>query len=142
MCSRLDRTAWRADSAAGDHLAAITARSQCAVLTMERYQDSEVFPHNEVLAFGCCSCSLWTSYTWDLGDGLRHVDHPARIAGSLPLDANGLHHLAPLLGFIGDELSEVGRRARKARTAQLSKPCLNLGIGKPRIDLFVERFDD
>src|SRR5262249_34850421 len=106
MCSRSDRTAWRADGAAGDHLAAITeaitARSHC----------------------------------------LRYVEHPARIAGSLPLDANGLHHLAPLLGFIGDELTEVDRRARKGRSAQIGKPRLDLGIGKARIYLFVERFVD
>jgi hypothetical protein len=57
------------------------------------------------------------------------VDHPARIARSLPLDANELHHLAPLLGFIGDEFTEVVRRPRKGLTAQLSKPRLNLGIG-------------
>src|SRR6516164_4200049 len=68
--------------------------------------------------------------------------HPARIAGSLPLYANEFHYLAPLLGFIGDELAEVGRRARKRRSAQLGKPRLNLGIGKARIDLFVERSDD
>src|SRR5262249_45614700 len=74
------------------------------------------------------------------GTGL--ADHPARNAGSLPFYSNELHQLAPLLGFICDELAEVSSRARKGRTAQLGKPRLNLGIGKARIDLFVERFDD
>jgi len=29
--------------------------------------------------------------------------------GSLRLDAGGLDYLGPLLGFVGDELAEVGR---------------------------------
>ena len=33
--------------------------------------------------------------------------------GSLRLDACELDHLGPLLGFVGDELAEVGRRERK-----------------------------
>src|SRR5262245_1762428 len=110
---------------------------------MECYRESEVIPHNEVLAFGCCSCSSLESYTLGFGTlfcGTWTIR--PRIAGSSPLDANGLHHLAPLLGFIGDELTEVDRRARKGRSAQLGKPRLDLGIGKARIDLFVERFDD
>ena len=32
-----------------------------------------------------------------------------------------LDHLAPLLGFVGDELAEVGRREREHRDAEFSK---------------------
>jgi len=33
----------------------------------------------------------------------------AETTGSICLDAGELHHLAPLLGFVGDELAELGR---------------------------------
>jgi hypothetical protein len=37
--------------------------------------------------------------------------------GSVRLDAHELDHPAPLVGFVGDQLSKVGGRARKHRTA-------------------------
>ncbi len=61
---------------------------------------------------------------------------------SLRLDMGRADHLGPLLGFIGDELAEVGGRARKGRTAKLGKPGLQLGIGKPCIDLAIDLVDD
>src|SRR5947209_20618502 len=64
------------------------------------------------------------------------------IAGSIRFDARELDHLAPLLGFLSDELAEVGRRARKCGGAPLGKPRLHLGIGKGRVDLRVELVDD
>jgi hypothetical protein len=33
----------------------------------------------------------------------------AESGGSICLDANELHHLGPLFGFVGDELAKVGR---------------------------------
>src|SRR5262249_5333767 len=57
---------------------------------------------------------------------------------SVRLDAGELNHLAPLLRFVGYELSKVGRRAWKRGGAQVGKPRLHLGIGEGRIDLFVE----
>src|SRR5215469_18113899 len=39
-------------------------------------------------------------------------------APSLRLDVGRPDHLAPLLGFVGHELAEVGGRARKHRPAQ------------------------
>src|SRR5262249_31309226 len=57
---------------------------------------------------------------------------------SVRLDAGELDHLAPLLRFVGYELSKVGRRAWKRGGAQVGKPHLHLGIGKARIDLVVE----
>jgi len=38
---------------------------------------------------------------------------------SIRFDAHELHHLAPFLDFIGDELSEVGGGTRKYRGAQI-----------------------
>src|SRR5271168_4911148 len=61
---------------------------------------------------------------------------------SLRLDARELDHLAPLLGLIGNELAEIGWRARKRRATQVGKPCLHLGIGKDRIDLRIQFADD
>ena len=43
-------------------------------------------------------------------------DHSGLMAGELD-------HLAPLLGFVGDELAEVGGRARKRRAAEVGEPC-------------------
>ena len=40
---------------------------------------------------------------------------------SLRLDVGRTDHLAPLLGFIGEQLAEVGRRARKHSTPDISK---------------------
>src|SRR4051794_23906836 len=62
--------------------------------------------------------------------------------GSLRLEAGELDPLAPFLGFVCYELSEVGGRARQQRAAQISKPRLDLGIGKPSVDLLVELVDD
>ena len=50
---------------------------------------------------------------------------------SVRLDAGELDHLAPLLRFVGYELSKVGRRAWKRGGAQVGKPRLHLGIGGP-----------
>src|SRR5205807_9570817 len=66
----------------------------------------------------------------------------AEIDGSVRLDTRELHHLAPLLDFIGDELAKIGGRARKHRAAQVGKPCLKLGIGEGGVDLVVELVDD
>src|SRR6516164_9294112 len=61
---------------------------------------------------------------------------------SIRFDAREPHHLAPLFGLFGDELAEVGGRARKCGGAPLGKPRLHLGIGKGRVDLRVELIDD
>src|SRR6516165_12567331 len=69
---------------------------------------------------------------------IRRTKHYGRfdgIAGSIRFDARELHHLTPLLGFFGDELAEVGRRAWKCGGAPLGKPRVQLGIGKGRVDL-------
>ena len=66
----------------------------------------------------------------------------AAAVASVCLDVGRPDHLAPLLGFVGDELSEVGGRARKHRAAQIGEPRLHLGIGEAGIDLLVELLDD
>src|SRR5947207_11974522 len=58
------------------------------------------------------------------------------------LDGRELHHLGPLLGFVGDELAEVAGRAWKYRTAEVGETRRQLGIGKAGIDFFVEPVDD
>ena len=51
------------------------------------------------------------------------------------LDVDCLDHFAPLLGFVGDELAEIGRGQRKHSAAEVGEPRLQLRIGKARIDL-------
>src|SRR5262249_8322047 len=64
------------------------------------------------------------------------------IRGSVRPDAGELDHLGPLFGFVGYELAEIGRRARKYRAAEVGQPRLNLGIGEGCIDPIVELVDD
>src|SRR5262249_14767590 len=58
------------------------------------------------------------------------------------LDIGQTDHLAPFLGFLRDELAEVGGRAAKLYAIQIGKPRFDIGIGKAGIDLRVELFDD
>src|SRR6266699_7311439 len=51
-------------------------------------------------------------------------------------------HFAPLLRFVGNELSEVRRRTHKRCATQVSKPRFRLGVGEYLIDLPVELVDD
>ena len=62
--------------------------------------------------------------------------------GSLRLDVRGPDYLAPLIGFIGDELAEIGGRAGKRRASEISEPSFQFGIGQPSIDLPVQRIDE
>src|SRR5262249_58720171 len=59
-------------------------------------------------------------------------------AASVQLDVRGPDHLAPFLGFVGDQLAKIGRREREHVAAQVGKPRLELGIGKASVDLLVE----
>ena len=65
-----------------------------------------------------------------------------RADGLLGLDVGRPDHLAPLLGFVGDELAKVGGRASDHRAAEVGKPHLQLRIGEPGIDLIIELVDD
>jgi len=59
--------------------------------------------------------------------------------GSLGFEARELHHLAPLLGFLNEELAEVCRRAQKRRTADFSKFQSQAWIDEGGIYLRVDR---
>src|SRR5262249_25605757 len=65
-----------------------------------------------------------------------------RVTASVCFDVRRPDHLAPLLGFSGDEPAEVGNRAWKCGGAPLGKPRVRLGIGKGRVDLRVELVHD
>src|SRR5262245_34495194 len=62
------------------------------------------------LADACRPCSR-NGTLWNLG----------RRIGSLWLDVGRPDHLGPLLSFFGDQLAEIGGRARKHRTAFFSE---------------------
>src|SRR5262245_24436976 len=64
------------------------------------------------------------------------------MAGSLRLDVRELHHLAPFLGFLGDQLAELDRRSWQGRTAEVSEAGLHLRVVESRVDLLVELLDD
>src|SRR5262245_43750782 len=61
---------------------------------------------------------------------------------SVRLDAGELDHLAPLLRFVGNELSKVGVRTCEHRTSQVGEALLHVGIGESGIDLLVELLDN
>jgi hypothetical protein len=49
-------------------------------------------------------------------------------SASFCLDVGRPDDLGPLLGFVGDELAEIGGRAHEHCAAKLGEPRLNLGI--------------
>ena len=55
--------------------------------------------------------------------------------------AEGPDDVAPLLGFVGDQLSKLSRRSRQ-RHAEVSETDLHLGVGEGGVDLLVELLDD
>src|SRR5262249_23485025 len=61
---------------------------------------------------------------------------------SLRLDAGGLDHLAPFLGFLGAELAKIGGRARKHCIADIGKPRLDLGVVEARVNFAVQLIND
>src|SRR5262245_20316114 len=69
------------------------------------------------------------------------MEYP-RLPASVRLDARELDHLAPLLDFFGDQLSELSRRSRQRQAAEVSETGLHLGVGERRVDLLVELLDD
>src|SRR5262249_54525074 len=64
------------------------------------------------------------------------------LGGLLRFDVGGTYHLAPLLGFICDELAEVGRRAGKCAGSEFGNSRLDLKIGKRRLISWVELEQD
>src|SRR5262245_64281756 len=66
----------------------------------------------------------------------------ASASASLRLDVGRHNHLAPFLGFVGDEFAEISRRACKRRAAQIGKPCFEFWICNADIDFLVQSFDE
>ena len=62
--------------------------------------------------------------------------------GSLRLDAGGLDHFGPLLGFGSNVLAKISRWATERCGAEVGKPRLHPGIGQGRVDCPVEGFDN
>src|SRR5262245_15978449 len=63
-------------------------------------------------------------------------------SASFRLDVRRPDHLAPLLGFLGHQLDEIGGRARKHSTPQVSESRLHLRVGESGVDFRVEPIDD
>src|SRR5215831_13319601 len=85
----------------------------------------------------CAGCNDRFVGTADVRDfaerALRNID-----ASGWPLvgfDIGRPDHFAPLLGLVGDKLTEVAGRARKDAAAEVGKPRLDLGIGEASVDL-------
>src|SRR5262245_58637561 len=64
------------------------------------------------------------------------------VSALLRLDVGGPDDLAPLLGFVSDELAKIGRRTCKHYTAQIREPGLHAGIGEGHVSLSVESLDN
>src|SRR5262249_57324197 len=58
------------------------------------------------------------------------------------LDAGKLDHLRPFGGFVCDVLAEIVRRHGHRFATELGDPCLQLRVGKSRVNLFVELHDN
>src|SRR5205807_9262639 len=61
---------------------------------------------------------------------------------SLRLHVGRPDNLGPFLSYLHAELAEFGGREDEHLAAYFGKPGLELGIGKSRVDLSVERIDD
>src|SRR5215468_11650556 len=58
------------------------------------------------------------------------------------LRARQLDHLSPFLGFLDEELTEFGGRARERRVTELSKPRLYIRICEAGVNLHIQFGDD
>src|SRR5262249_45062343 len=82
--------------------------------------------------------ALWREPTFLLYGRYGTLD---RVTGSVCLDVGRPDHLAPFLGFIGDEFPERGRCHRHRVNTQAVKPRLYEGISRNGVDLLVELVD-
>src|SRR3954468_11696280 len=90
---------------------------------------------------GSTACA-WGERSADADPRVKRRMERRRARGSLRLDVGCPDDLAPFLGFVGDELSEIGGRAAKHGAAQIGEPRLDLGVRESRVDLFVELVND
>src|SRR5262249_4946206 len=84
----------------------------------------------------------WPHYGRWCGSHTGFMECGAETAGSVGLDAGELDHLGPLLGFLGDQLGEVGSGAGKWFTTEIGHPRLHRGLGEHRVDLTVQSLHD
>ena len=56
------------------------------------------------------------------------MEHLSGITVLIRFDADGLHHLAPLLGLVDDQLAELGGRPGEHCAAHISKALVQLRI--------------
>src|SRR5215468_11393908 len=61
---------------------------------------------------------------------------------SVRLGARKFDYRSPLLGFLGDEFAEIGRREGKLSATFVRKPRLYFGIGESGVDFPIKRIDD
>src|SRR5215510_9575915 len=90
----------------------------------------------------CKNCRRWGRFMVASLRSFAKRDLWRSLTESLRLDRCKLDHLAPLLGFVRDELSEIGGRAGKRNAAQVRKPRLHSRVSESRVDFLVELIDD
>src|SRR5205807_1333744 len=61
---------------------------------------------------------------------------------SIRLDVSGPDHFGPLLGFIHDQLAEIGGRAGQRSASHVDKSRFDPWVREPGVDLPVELVDD
>src|SRR5262249_26539999 len=89
--------------------------------------------------------SILYSITSSARAGIRHSRNETLWnvrAASLWLDVGRPDHLAPLLGFVGDEPAKVGGREHKWCAPHVGEPRLHFGIEEASVNLLVEFLDD
>src|SRR5580704_9433736 len=67
-----------------------------------------------------------------------HRTHDGKRIGLFRLDVAGTDDLAPLFGFVGEELAELGRRERKSCATESGKSRVDFGISEGRGNLALE----
>src|SRR5262249_12381573 len=72
----------------------------------------------------------------------RDVISDRSLSSLLRLDVCCSDHLAPLFGFISDELTEVGGRRGERSGPQVGQARLDVGMRKTRIDISVQLVED
>jgi hypothetical protein len=64
-----------------------------------------------------------------------------RLSRSFRLDVGRPYDLAPLLGFVRDELPKVRGREHEFSAPKFSEPCLDIGVREEGVYLLVELFE-
>jgi hypothetical protein len=98
--------------------------------------DGRLWPEPEAtLGAGGVRC-LGSTCRRSVGPDPPLVTHSGR-RRLICLDAGEPDHLSPFIGFVSDELTEVGWRSSEHHAAQIGKAHFHLGIGEGGVDLIV-----